>query len=83
MVLCGGDASAVRASRAGDSGSRGCAPRSTNKGVRSPPSADAALLMANPVSGRRLSHSSWRPLALARSVSLMTPLVRSVLVFLW
>ncbi len=55
---CAGVWPAASWSRGGDRGSRGCAPRSTDKGARPPPSVDAALLMANTVSGRR---SSLRP----------------------
>jgi hypothetical protein len=53
--------------------------------VRSPPSVEAALLMAKTAWGSHTSQSSFRPLAKARSVSLSTLLTRSAraLVSLW
>ena len=55
------------------------------KGVKSQPSVDVALLMANTASARRSSQSNLQPFAYASSVSPMTPLARSTLalVFLW
>ena len=44
-----------------------------------PASTEVMLLMANSASMRWLSQSSLRPLALARKVSLMTPLALAIL----